>query len=258
MILSDIALKARADVNADSNSYTDANLLININIWVQKIVTMIMESMDGIDFDDQNISTTYPIATRPLVSTRRDYAFGTASWTVLGKEGGANSTSQTLLPLKIKRLDITYDGTNYVKAEPIDDGEIALGLGNDTLTDNSFYKSAPRYDVKFNSVFIYPQASASDVTAGALMRIEQERAVIPFTSGDLTTGTATPGFDSPFHPFVAKGASYEYAFSHQLAQAGALQGELQDWEARLKRHYGRKDLDRRMTLGVEYDDSYGR
>jgi len=121
MTLGDINTKVLALVHTNSNTYIDANMVIDINIWYQKIVSMILESQDYTDFDD-NRDTNYPIATRALVASQRDYAFGTALWTLAGKEGGAGTATQTLLPLKIKRLDVTYDGVNYFRATPFDDG----------------------------------------------------------------------------------------------------------------------------------------
>lgn len=253
-----MAIKARALVHGDTSSYPNANVLIDINIWYQKVISMILESMDEQDFDDSNITATYPIATRVLVAARRDYAFSTASWTILGKEGGANSSSQTLLPLKVRRLDVTYDGTNYYKAEPLTEDEIPTGIGNDTLVDANYIKQAPRYAVKFNSVWVYPMAATADVSAGALIRLEQERNVVPFTSSDLTTGTAVAGFDAPFHPIIPMGCAYEFALANNLPQIQAFAAQLVDWEARIRAAYSKKNLDRRMQIQPVYDDAYGR
>ena len=254
MTLGDIAVKARFLSNTDSTSYPDVNILIDINIWYQKVVSMILESADEANFADTN-DTNYPLTTRLLVAAQRDYAFGTALWTLLGKEGGAGTATQTLLPLKIKRLDVAYDGTNYYKATPFDDGTSKYGMGNASNDDQYFVKDAPQYDVKFNSIFLYPMATAADVTAGAIMRLEQERNVIPFTSGQLTAGTVIPGFDAPFHPILAEGAALEYGKARAYPQVEDWEKNLQDWEARLRTAYGRKNLDNRLQFQNQYDDS---
>lgn len=254
MTIGDIATKSRFDTNTDSTTYSNANLLINLNVWYQKIVSMILESQDEADFDDSNTTATYPVFQRTLAA-RRDYAFSTAAWTAIGKEGVANASAAAILPLKVKRLDISWDGgTTFYKAEPIDTGEIPDGLGADAQTDNNFVKTQPRYDVRSNAVFLYPAPTAADVTAGAIMRLEQSRNVTPFTSGDLSTGTLIPGYDAPFHPMLADGASYEYAVARQLPQLAQLQTRLQDWEVRLRQAYGRKELDRRIDLRPYYTD----
>lgn len=251
MTIGDIAVKARFDTNTDSTSYTDANLLINLNVWWQKIATMILESQDESDFDDGANTTNYPVYKRVLAN-RRDYAFSTAAWQALGKEGGANASAAAILPLKVKRLDISYDGVHFYKATPLDDGEVTDGMGNDSDVDQNYSRYYPRYDVKNNSVFIYPMPTAADVTAGAYMQLETERNVTPFTSADLSTGTLVPGFDAPFHPMLADGASLEYAISRQLPQMNQLQQRITDWEQRLRQAYSRKQLDRRIQITPWY------
>lgn len=260
MTLGDIATEARFKTESDTTSYPDANLLIHINLWYQKIVTMILESMDLSDFDDSTITGSYPIATRTL-AVQRDYAFGTASWTLLGKEGATGTTGQTLLPLKIKRLDISYDGgLNYYKAEPLDAGEIPYGIGNDANIDQNYIKEAPRYDVQYNSVLLYPMPIASDVAAGALMRIEFLRDVQTFTSSQfpLASSTAVPGIDAPFHMMIALGAAREYAESRSYPQLPVMIQQLADWELRLRTAYGRKQLDAIPRMDYAYDDNWGR
>lgn len=241
MTLSDIATTARFLTNSDSTSYTDAQLLINTNTWYQKIVSMIFESQDESDFDDAR-NTDYPIETTPMVAAQRDYSIPVSN-----------------AVLKIKRVDLTYDGTNWYRAYPIDDGSVTYDMGaNSAITDQNFIKQNPRYDVKYNSVFIYPAPVTADVTAGGSIRIEWERNVTPFTSAELTAGTVVPGFDAPFHPMLAQGAAYDYAFARQLPQLAQLQQSLQDWEVRLRQAYSRKLLDRTFQLKSGYDDGYGR
>lgn len=241
MTLSDISATARFLTNSDSTSYTDAQLLININTWYQKVVSMIFESQDESDFDDAR-NTDYPIETTPMAAGVRDYPIPVSN-----------------AVLKIKRVDLTYDGTNWYRGRPIDDGSVTYDMGaNSTITDQNFIKQNPRYDVKYNAVFIYPAPVTADVTAGGSIRIEWERNVTPFTSGELTTGTVVPGFDAPFHPMLAQGAAYDYAFARQLPQLAQLQQSLTDWEIRLRQAYSRKVLDRTFQLTDGYDDGYGR
>lgn len=239
MTLGDIATKARALVNADTVSYPDANLLIDINIWYQKVISMILESMDEQDFDDMR-KTDYPIKTTSMVAGQRDYSI---------------PVSEKVL--KIKRVDLSYDGTHYYKANPLDDGEVNYGWGNDTDIDVNFSQYQPRYDVKYNSIFIYPLG-----VSGGIVRVEWERNVTPFTSADYTTvltdSTVVPGFDDPFHPMLAAGPAWEFAVQRQLPQLGQLTTGLQDWELRLRTAYGKKNLDRVLALSAYQDDSYYR
>lgn len=239
MTLGDIATKARSLTNTDTSSYTDANLLIDINIWYQKVVSMILESADDQDFDDAR-KTDYPIKTIPFSAAIRDYSI---------------PVSEKVL--KIKRVDVSWDGgTTFYRSTPIDDGEIDYGLGNDAQTDANFIQQVPRHDIKYNSIFIYPMPSATDVANGAKMRVEWERQVTPFAVSDytsvLTDSTVVPGFDDPFHPMLAYGGAAEYSLTRSLPQLSAIASALQDWELRLRTHYGRKDLDRQLALSPAY------
>lgn len=130
--------------------------------------------------------TDYPVATTPLVASQRDYQFDSISF------------------LKIKRVDVTYDGTNWYRATPFDSGTYQEGLGNDTLVDKNFDKSAPYYDPKGFGLWLYPLPNADDVAAGGKIRVEYVRAYDEFAYDDTT---AEPPIDRPFHDLIAIGAA---------------------------------------------------
>lgn len=248
MTLGDIAVKARALTNTDSTAYPDANLLIDINIYYQKVVTMILESMDETDFDDAR-QTNYPIQTTPLIANQRDYTIP------VGEK-----------VLKIKRVDISWNGgTNWFRAQPFDSGAYPYGIGfdqansTDVELDQNFIRERPRYDVAYNSIFVFPMPVATDVANGAIMRTEWERQIKPFTSADytsvLTDSTVVPGFDDPFHPMLSLGAALEYGNAHVYPQTGIWTQELTDYEGRLRQAYGRKLLDRELRMDAAYNDA---
>lgn len=214
-----------------ANTNLLAQFTRNMNAWYNRVVTMILESQDSWDFDDSN-NTDYPIGTIPL-TIARDVTIPISSKI-----------------LKIKRMDVTYDGSTWYKAELLDTGQIGTGLGNDTNTDGNFSKTKPFYDlVGSNGVFIYPLASAADVTAGAKMRVEFYRDITEFVVGDTTK---QPGFDAPFHKILSLGASYDYARANGLSKKDDLMMSLQDLEGRLKRYYGQKVTDSQFTLSAAY------
>lgn len=240
--LGDVANKARSLTHTDTGSYTAANLLIDINLWYQKIVDMIMESQDDTDFDDQR-NTNYPIVTTSMVAGQRDYSI---------------PVSESVL--KIKRIDITYDGSNWFRAMPFDNGATSWGMGNATNEDANMIKQAPMYDVKYNSIFVYPLAVVSDVSAGASIRVEWERNITPFTASDYTVdpndSTVIPGFDPPFHMLLAWGAAYEFALAQNLPQVKGFASTVSDYEQRIRNAYGRKNLDTILALRP-LNDNYG-
>ncbi len=244
MTLGDAATKARALTHSDTTSYSDANLLIDINIWYQKVASIIFESQDNSDWDDQR-ATTYPIQTTPMTANQRDYTM---------------PVSERML--KLKRVDVCYDGTNSYQAKSFDTGSFPFGIHFtnssqvDTEFDKNFIKEAPGYDYSYNAIWIAPMPVAADVTAGGYIRTEWERNVTPFVVGDytsvLTDSTVVPGFDAPFHPILAYGAACEFAVANNLPQLGLLTQALGDWETRIRTAYGRKDLDMRLNLQADY------
>ncbi len=191
-----------------------------INNWYHKVVTMILETSDDWDFDDSNKSD-YPVATTPLVASQRDYTF-----------------PASLKILKVKRVDVTWDNVNWVQAQPADSKAMEFGLGSATTEDYNFNKGTPRYDLKGNSVWLYPLATAAEVTAAAKLRIEFFREPTEFTTASTTT---EPGFDEPFHRILSMGASFDYAVTYQKPMKNDLFVQLQDMEKRLKTYYSNKN-----------------
>lgn len=246
MTINDINTKISQLTGADTSTsgYPSATRLIDINNWYHKIVsTMIYGSQDESDFDDQR-NTTYPIKTVPLVAAQRDYSIP-VSEKVVG----------------IKRVDISYDGgTTWNRATPLDSNEIIDGIGrfSDTTAENTldgnFSKSSPKYDTKYNALFIYPRADATDVANGALMKVEWQREITEITSGDVSTGTLVPGFDSAFHPILAYGPAFEYATVNNLPSAKSFFAILQDYELRLNKVYGSKQKDRDLQLAGSFEN----
>lgn len=212
-----------------------------INSHYQKVVTMVLASQTDWDWDDTGTTdgststqTNYPIATTPLVASQRDYTLGA-----------------TLKFLKLKRVDVTYDGTNWYQATEFDTGAFSpsdnMGMGNDANLDANYFSdiTKPFYDVKSNSVWIYPMATASQVSAGAKMRLEYSREPSEFVSTDTTK---TLGIDTPFQPMIPIGASYEWCSANAPAIAQGLLPMVMDYEARLKEFTAMKDTGQVMWL----------
>lgn len=237
MTISEINQKITALTNVDETVYSSALRLIDINIWLHKIQSMIFTSMDEVDFDDQNY-TDYPELTTPLVAGQRDYTIPSSEKVV-----------------SFKRIDISYDGQNYYRAIPLDAGEILQGLGpasattQQTKTDTLYAKTAPRYSCAYNSFFIYPRADASDVANGGKIFVQWNRELKEFTTNDLINGTAVPGFDTEFHPILAYGPAYEFLLgTGQNTDTTYVAKSLAELEQRLTATYGKKQLDRDMSM----------
>ncbi len=226
------------DAGVSGNATLKSQFTGRLNDWYHKVVTMILNSQDESDFDDIN-HTNYPVLKVSLVANQRDYQI---------------SASEKML--KIKRIDICPNGIGNTcyKAEAFDSGEYGLGMGNDTDVDANFAVSEPKYDLKNNSIWIYPRATAANVTNSGVIRAEWIREIDEFTTSDTTQ---EPGFDEPFHRMLSIGASYDWILvnkSENTALITRLEGLLADYEARLKKHFGSKQLDRQYALKGAYID----
>lgn len=235
MTLADIKNFVYFRTNSDSTLFPAADQLISINRWLHKVWSMMIDSVDSWDIDDAS-RTDYAIITTPLVANQRDYTL-----------------PASLKAVKIKRVDVTYDGTNYSKADPWDSGTSTIGLGSNTLTDTNFSITEPSYDLVSNAIFLYPLPTSGQVAAGAKLRVEYSRELVEISSSDLSAGTLVPPMDEPFHMMLALGMAFDYSTAKTLSETKKdLYTELQDYEARLRRQYGRKDLDTKLQLKPEY------
>lgn len=230
------------DAGISGNSLLKAQFTNNINRWYHKVVTMVLDSMDGWDFDDNNYSAKHPIVTRALVAARRDYVFSTAAWSLIATEGGSAGSNAAIKPLKIKRVDVCYDGTGNTcyRAAPLDEGESGSGFGNDADIDARFSYSKPFYSLSGEALNLYPRATADNVTNGGILRVTFTREIDEFTTSDTTQ---EPGIDEPFHDMLSVGASLDYAMVKGLAIKNDLGTLMQDYEIRLKAYYSTKNKD---------------
>lgn len=226
MTLADISQRTNFYTNTTTNQYVAADRLVALNNAIDKVHTMILESQDEWNFDDSN-KTDLPTLTTSLVASQADYGLPTSL-------------------LKANRAEITYDGTTWKQLQPIDKNEITGAISSVPFTTSN-----PFYDIEGNSVILYPTPTAN-VTGGLKLWIS--RNVTAFTSSDVTTGTATPGFDRNFHEIVPLMMSYDWALAKGGANVNLLQGQIQDLEGRLRRHYGTKQKDRSYAFAPLMDN----
>lgn len=234
MNLSEIDTKVTKLTKANTTDYPNANRLIDLNIWNQKVVTWILSSQDSSDFQDANY-TGYSVLYQTLTTGRRDYEFGVSDAVVA-----------------IKRVEISYDGVTSYRSTPVDSSQINVGLQESyTDIDNQFSTTAPGHDWKYNALFIYPVPTADT----GRIEVEVSRAAKDFTSAQYTTGTATPGFDLNFHPILAYGMAYEYFISNDMeTKAAKMVDVINDYRASIKVQYGKKEQDFPLNLSSDYEN----
>lgn len=214
--------KGDAQISGDSTALKEFTRLINVNY--HKVVTMILSSMDEWDFDDIN---------------NGDAGFIKTYNTTAGTQTITLPAADKIL--KIKRAEITYDGTTWFRLNPMDINEYSDTSDSATIASN-FSQSSPYYDVHGNYVYLYP-IPATSVAGGLKLWVTRE--IDEFTTSDTTQ---EPGIDEPFHEMIAIGASLDYAFAHGLAQTNGLAAKFVDYENRIKNYYGSRQEDRAIVM----------
>lgn len=189
-----------------SNSELYSKFIGFLNQWNNMFAHFAIMAWDGADFDDPGY-TTEPHGTF-VGTTNRDYEF-----------------DSSLAMLKLKLVNVTYDGVNYVPAKAIDAQDKRRRALNDPNVDLLFNAQYPEYDLRANGFDLYPKFTTAQVALNAAVYAEFFRLPRQF---DTTSGTDLyqPCIDFQFHHLPAIGASYEYCRIYKQDAAADLQGEL--------------------------------
>lgn len=218
----------RGNISGNTELLQDFTRFINNRYYLAQ--SIILESQSEWDFDDNNKSD-YPIITRGLVANQQDYPLPISDEKLL----------------KVKRLEITYDGTSWNKAWPIDLKEVNSETSSSN-SDTRFSLTHPRYDIQFGSIFLYP---IPDTTVASALKMWISREVDVFTVSDTTK---EPGFAKLFHNYLSVGASYDWALFKNLPTRNALKDKLDDIEIRMRKFFSSQQQDRRVGFTLLEED----
>lgn len=227
MVLNNISSKISFLTKSDTTSYANTDRLVNINAWYRNVVALILQYHDDWTYDDSN-RTDYPILTNNLIANQQDYQLPVST-------------------LLIRRMEVTYDGTNWKRVTAFDIGSRDASIATNAISGYSTNK--PYYDLQYGSVFLYPIPTAN-ITGG--IKIWVERGPQEFTSSDLTTGSLEPGFDSLFHEILVYGPSYDYAVANNLPNRDVLKARSDELMKLMINHYSSKDKDITYSMQADY------
>lgn len=214
--------------NTNSTTYTDADLDASINSYYHQFVNYILEAMDDWDFQGES-------ATTDLVASQQEYIFPSDI-------------------LKIKRVEVTYDGTNWFKANFFDINERTKPLDS-TSVSQDFETTSPYVDLYDNSVFLYP-VPTSAVTGGLKIWYEKE-------ATELSSATDEPVIAEAYQKGLCYGASKDYFEKFQekqgyLNKARGASNNLEKIVNDMKNFYRKKNQDRDYVVLPSYVDyEYG-
>jgi hypothetical protein len=216
---------ARRFSNSNTANYSNADLDASVNAYYDLFVGEILKSMDDWDFQGE-------VATASLVANQQEYVFPSDI-------------------LRIKRIEVTYDGTNWKYIDRFDINDRTEATDTTSIA-NDFTSNEPKADIHDNSIFLYPIPS-SNVTNGLKIWYEKNPTV-------LTNATDEPVFARPYHIGLAYGAAKDwleqYPSKENVTRLTTATTNLEKTIARMKEFYQKKNQDRDyiVTPGyVEYD-----
>lgn len=208
----------------------------HINVAQHELFMLALDAQDGWDVDDHK-HADLKIFTTPL-TTNRSYTFDISNRI-----------------LEWERVDVSYDGEDYNRAQPIDSKELGFGFGNDDEIDNRFSKNKPYYDPKGNSILLFPKAEQSDVDAGGEIRMEWSRETNEF-SLDGADDDKEAFIARPFHEQIAIQAAYRWLIvnkSNNGSLLSRMEGLIERGEQAIRKHFGSRESDRKFVLRSSVD-----
>lgn len=215
----DINTFTRYICDADSTSYADSDLLITTNLAYERVVGWILDSDGRWQFDDTNY-TTFPRGFQDLVDGQFDYSF-----------------NESLL--RIEEVHVLDSDGKPQKLRPRDKSDLSIPW-------TEFYDTngMPEvYDKDGDSIILGPAPTSGDTTLSGGLRVHFRRTAQIFTSSEVTTGTKSPGFASPWHLILSYMAAIPYCTKFKQTVVSAYELKIREMKKELEAHYGRRDED---------------
>ncbi|QGH73335.1 MAG: hypothetical protein [Siphoviridae sp. cttb18] len=147
----------------NTTTYTDAAKHRAYDRWSNNIIAEIMEAMQDYDFQGE-------ISTHDIVASQREYIFPTDI-------------------LKIKRIDLKLDGSNWKRASEIDASQLGNSYAAEADIIARFTNDEPYVEFLDNSFMIY-SGSISNVTGGIKLTYSKQVVGLNASNEDITNFTA--------------------------------------------------------------------
>ena len=234
MTIADVNAEIRSLCDADSTSYTAADLLRRVNSALETLVGKIINADGKWQYDDTNY-TDQPVGTGSLVSAQSSYSFSAEY-------------------LDILEVMILTTGGIYERITPFDPSEMNISfdewVNSATGTPPNGF---PRYYDKLgDSIRLDRSPTASFVTLTAGLKVRFKRTADLFTSAQVTTGTKVPGIASPYHQLIAYMAAIPYAISYKKDRVALFEKKVDEMTKDMIDFYTRRAKDERPMMTVEF------
>ena len=234
MQIVDLNAEVRSLCDADTTSYTAADLLRRVNSALETLVGKIINADGHWQYDDTNY-TDLPVGTGNLVSAQSSYSFSSEY-------------------LDILEVMILTTGGIYQRITPFDPSEMNQSwdewVGSATGTiPNGF----PQYYDKVGDSIRFdrsPTATHATLTNGLKVRFKRTADI--FTSAQVTTGTKVPGIASPYHQLIAYMAAIPYCMSYKKDRVALYEKKVDEMTKDMIDFYARREKDDRPVMTTEF------
>ena len=229
MTITDIEAEARSLCGADTTSYPAATMLRRVNAALEELVAMIINADGTWQFDDTN-HTDAPRGKGTLVEGQEHYTFNDDY-------------------LQIEEVAILDTNNVYGKIIPIDPSELG-GVSADVYfgidsSGNPATGFPTHYDIKGDSIRLYPAPTADSVTLANGIRVSFKRTIDLFTVADTTQ---QPGLPSTHHSILAYMASVPYCMKFHQDRLALYEKKVDDMKKTLLKHYAHRGKDKIKIL----------
>jgi len=218
MHIADINSEARALVDADSTSLTDATLLRRVNAAYEEVAGKLLALNTNWSWGDSNY-TSLPTGLSNLTGGTQAYQL-TSAW------------------LNIKSVQVLDDDGDWHELTPRNLKDL------EPITEYEATDGMPaEYALREDFVLLFPAPAAADVTATNGLKLIVDRTADVYTSAEVTTGTKVPGFASPWHVLLSYKMALPYALSYKKDRVAFIVNEIARLEKGLLDHYKKTNKD---------------
>lgn len=223
--------------DADINSYPLKDIVRRINGALEELVAMIINADGTWQFDDTNYSDA-PRGKGTLVEGREYYTFASEY-------------------LQIESIEILDTNTLYRRIKPFDPHDFEVESPDEYWGVDSSgnpNKGFPEvYDIKGDSIRLYPAPTSADVTLTNGIRITFKRTIKLFTMSNSTTITSgeeddEPGIPSPYHILLAYMAAIPYCMAYKKDRVALYEKKIGEMKKSLIEHYAHREKGRRAVI----------
>ena len=232
MTISDINAETRSLCDADSISYTAADLLRRVNNALEILVGKIINADGTYQWDDTNYTDT-PRGTGTLVEGQEAYTFASEY-------------------LQISMVEILDTNGIWRRIKPLDINDLGARSAEEYFgsTTSSTRTGFPQYyDLIADDTFrLFPAPTSTNVTLASGYRVTFKRTADLFTSAQVTTGTKVPGIASPFHLLICYMAAIPYCMSYKKDRGPLYEKKVMELTDDMIKHYSYREKDKRKTM----------